>query len=68
MTTKQKLAIAVHLVAITMILISLVVMASRDSHAAEIFTAALLGFIVGVLFDHWGLRPLVDWAARRDRR
>lgn len=67
MSTKRALAVAVHLAAIAMIVVSLMVIGLRDQHAAEIFAAAILGFLAGVLFDHWGLRPLVDWAEARER-
>ena len=63
----RELVLAIHLCALGAIATSILVIGVRDPHAAEIFTAALFGFVAGVLFDRWALRPLVDWTAGRAR-
>ena len=59
--------LAIHLCALGAIATSILVIGVRDPHAAEIFTAAIFGFVAGILFDRWALRPLVDWTAGRAR-
>ena len=63
----RELVLAVHLCALAAIVTSVVVIGIRDSRAAEIFAAALAGFVAGILFDRWALRPLVDWTVGRAR-
>ncbi len=63
----RELILAVHLCALAAIVTSVVVIGIRDSRAAEIFAAALVGFVAGILFDRWALRPLVDWTVGRAR-
>ena len=63
----RELILAIHLCALAAIVTSVVVVGLRDSHAAEIFAAALVGFVAGILFDRWALRPLVDWTVGRAR-
>ena len=63
----RELVLAVHLCALAAIAASILVIATHDSHAAEIFAAALVGFVAGILFDRWALRPLVDWTVGRAR-
>lgn len=64
--TRQTI-LAIHLFALVVIVTAVASIALRDSHSAEIIAAALLGFVIGVLFDRWALRPVVDWTARRAR-
>ena len=64
----RHLVIAIHIAALSSIVIALTTMAIRDPHTAEIFTSALLGFICGILFDRYGLRPLVDWRLEHGTR
>ena len=59
--------LAVHLFALAVILCAVASIVMRDSRSAEIVSAALFGFVAGVLFDHWALRPVVDWRVRRAR-
>ena len=63
----REIILAIHLCALGSIAASILVVGLYDHHAAEIFTAAIFGFVAGVLFDRWALRPLVDWTAGRAR-
>ena len=63
----REIILAIHLCALGSIAASILVVGLYDHHAGEIFTAALFGFVAGVLFDRWALRPLVDWTAGRAR-
>lgn len=63
----RELVLTVHLFAIGAIISSVLAVAVRDPHAAEVLVAALAGFVAGILFDRLVLVPLVDWATARAR-
>jgi hypothetical protein len=61
-------AIAIHLVALAAILAAVAFIALRDPASGEVFAAGLLGFVAGILFDRWMIRPVVDWRMAYARR
>ena len=62
-----RVVLAVHLAALATIITALVVIAVRDPHSSGVVYAAMLGFMAGMLFDRFVLRPLVDWRMAHTR-
>ena len=63
----RQTVLAIHVFALVVIVTAVVSIALRDSRSAEVIAAALFGFLAGILFDRWALRPAVDWTVRRAR-
>ena len=63
----RETVLAIHVFALVVIVTAVASIALRDSRSAEIIAAALFGFVAGILFDRWALRPVVDWTVRRAR-
>jgi hypothetical protein len=64
----RRAQLAVHLVALVVVLFTVAYLAVRNGDVIPIFLAALLGFVSGLLMDRWLLRPMVDASMGSDGR
>lgn len=63
----RRATLAFHLFALASILCAVFIIALRYPARVEIMAAALFGFVAGIAFDRWLLRPAVDWRMRQIR-